>query len=143
MLFLISELAKALRCCQKEEVFCENVTFSQFRVLDAIGERKRMRLSELHDVLGVDKSTTTRLVNPLVRQGLIRRERCQQDGRAINLSLTQEGVDAWNSIWDCLSIFIDSIRRGIPEEKSSEVYESVGIFLDAMKRASSIGGCKF
>ncbi|MBW2064255.1 MAG: MarR family transcriptional regulator [Deltaproteobacteria bacterium] len=138
MLSLISDLARAARCCQKEGVFCERITFSQFRVLDAVGERGKMRLSELHDFLGVDKSTTTRLVNPLVRYGLIRREKSDRDGRAVHLSLTRDGIDTLNNVWECLSPFIGDIRRRIPEEKSLEVYESVKIFLNAMKKAGSI-----
>ncbi|UCF56837.1 MAG: MarR family transcriptional regulator, partial [Deltaproteobacteria bacterium] len=70
MFSLMSELARAVRCCQQEAVFCENVTFSQFFILDMVAEKGKLKLSELHQILSVDKSTTTRLINPLVKQGL-------------------------------------------------------------------------
>jgi len=97
-----------------------------------------MRLSELHDFLGVDKSTTTRLVNPLVRCGLIQREKSDRDGRAVHLSLTRDGKNTLNNVWECVSLFIAGIRRRIPEEKSSEIYESVKLFLNAMKKTGSM-----
>jgi len=33
---MIIEFTKALRCCRQDEVFCEEVTFTQFIILDAI-----------------------------------------------------------------------------------------------------------
>jgi len=34
ILALIMGLSKAVRCCRQDEVFCEDVTFTQFLILD-------------------------------------------------------------------------------------------------------------
>jgi DNA-binding MarR family transcriptional regulator len=142
MFSLMSELSRAVRCCQQEAVFCENVTFSQFFILDMVAEKGKLKLSELHQILSVDKSTTTRLINPLVKQGLILREKSGYDSRAVDLRLTKKGELVRKRVWACISRFVDVIQMGIPEEKRARVYEGVRIFLDAMRNACAAGPCR-
>ena len=142
MVTLLSDLARSLRCCQQEAVFCENVTFTQFFILDKVSEKGQLRLSELHDILSVEKSTTTRLVDPLVKQGMLLRKKADHDSRAVNLILTEKGRDVQRRVWDCLSGFIDSLEQRIPGPRRREVYEAVKIFLDAMKNACTAGQCR-
>ncbi|UCB50115.1 MAG: MarR family transcriptional regulator [Deltaproteobacteria bacterium] len=142
MFSLLSDLSRAIRCCQQEAVFCEDLTFSQFFILDLVAEKGQLRLSELHKVLSVDKSTTTRLVSPLVKQGLVRRQKSNQDSRAINLALTKEGESVRKRVWACISRFLGVIQTAIPEEKRAEVYDGVRIFLHAMQNACAAGPCR-
>ncbi|MGD9033983.1 MAG: MarR family transcriptional regulator [Desulfobacteraceae bacterium] len=142
MFSLLSDLSRAVRCCQQEAVFCEDLTFSQFFILDLVAEKGQLRLSELHKILSVDKSTTTRLVSPLVKQGLVRRLKSNQDSRAINLALTKQGESVRKRVWACISRFVDVIQTGIPEKKRAEVYQGVKIFLQAMWNACSAGPCR-
>ena len=136
---LLSDLSRAIRCCQQEAIFCENVTFTQFFILDLVSSNGTLRQGELHEILSVEKSTTTRLVQPLVRQGLLIREKSDRDSRAINLRLTKKGESVLENVWACLSRFVEGIRRGIPEERRSEVFESVKTFLNAMRNACNAG----
>lgn len=136
---LLSDLSRAVRCCQQEAIFCENVTFTQFFILDLVSESGTLGQGELHEILSVEKSTTTRLVQPLVRQGLLIREKSNRDSRAVNLRLTEKGESVLGNVWACLSRFVEGIRRGIPEGKRSEVFESVKTFLNAMRNACNAG----
>lgn len=138
---LITELARALRCCQQESVFCENVTLSQFLIMDNVSNNGKLKLSDLHKILSVEKSTTTRLVDPLVRQGLIKRERSEIDSRVIELSLTKEGKSVRSKVWECLSEFLGTISSKIPKNNKAEVLGSVRIFTDAIQDACSNGKC--
>ena len=136
---LLSDLSRAVRCCQQEAIFCENVTFTQFFILDLVSSSGTLRQGELHEILSVEKSTTTRLVQPLVRQGLIVRERSNRDSRAINLKLTEKGESVLENVWTCLSRFVEGIRRGIPKGSRAEVFESVKTFLNALRNACNAG----
>ena len=138
---LISDLCQAVRCCRQDAVFCEDVTFTQFLILDQVSKKGDLKMSELHRVLAVDKSTTTRLVNPLVRKELIVREISDHDARAVNLRLTPAGGEVHRKVWMCLQRFMDAIGRRIPDEKKETVYEAVKIFINAVKNASSACSC--
>jgi len=104
-----------------------------------VAQNGKLKLADLHRTLSVDKSTTTRLVNPLVKQGLILREKSNSDSRAINLRLTKKGVEVHRKVWECLAGFITSIQLGIPEEKRIDVYEALKIFLKALQNACTTG----
>jgi DNA-binding MarR family transcriptional regulator len=58
--------------------------------LEAAPER-RLRMSELAASLLLSQSGATRLVDRLERRGLVRRERCETDGRGFYAALTDAG----------------------------------------------------
>ena len=68
---IIMGLAREIRCCSRDEAICGGVTFHQFVILDAVTKKKGLALADLHKMLAVEKSTTTRLVNPLIQKGLL------------------------------------------------------------------------
>jgi|1185.fasta_scaffold831947_1 DNA-binding MarR family transcriptional regulator len=49
---------------------------------------------ELAEAAGVSSPTATRMLDGLERRGLVVREKCERDRRAVRLSLTGEGVAA-------------------------------------------------
>ena len=138
---LISDLCQVIRCCRQDAVFCEGVTFSQFLILNHVAKKGTLKMLDLHQILAVDKSTTTRLVNPLVKQGLIKREKSDHDSRAANLRLTLAGKEIHRKVWLCLEGFVDAIGGGIPVERKKDVYDAVKLFINAVKNASSACSC--
>ncbi|HVN71300.1 MAG TPA: MarR family transcriptional regulator [Desulfomonilia bacterium] len=150
ILSLMTELAKALRCCRQDEVFCEDVTFTQFIILDTVARNHTLNMASLHDALSVDKSTTTRLVAPLIKRNLVIRDRADHDSRAATLKLTEEGSEVHEKVWQCLLSFIRAVQDGIPAEKRAGVIEGVGLFLSSVRNVSALrcgadaksGGCK-
>ncbi len=141
LLALIFELPRALRGCQQDQVFCEDLTLTQFSALHAIAETGEMKLADLHLLLCVEKSTTTRLVDPLTRKGLIRRKKSRQDARAQILELTREGETVHRKIQACLVGFMEKVHTEIPQEKRKEAYEGTQIFLTALKKACRGRAC--
>jgi DNA-binding MarR family transcriptional regulator len=51
----------------------------------------RLRMSELADAVVLSRSGVTRLVDRMVRDGLVRREACPEDRRSLYATLTPEG----------------------------------------------------
>ena len=69
-----------------------DLSLTQLRVLGILRDR-RVKVSELADYLGLDKSTVSGLVERAVRRGLLQRSRNTLDGRAVDVSLTAQGVE--------------------------------------------------
>ena len=141
VLFLVSELCQVVRFCRQDAIFCEDVTFTQFLILDEIAKKDKLKMLDLHQILAVDKSTTTRIVKPLVRQGLVERKLSDHDSRAVNLTLTAAGRKVHRKVWLCLEGFVGAIEGRIPEKKKKLVYDAVKLFIDAVKKASSACSC--
>src|SRR3954468_4237574 len=69
----------------------DDVTLPQLRALVLVRGRGPLRLSDLAAELDIDTSTATRLVDRLVRKGLLSRKVEETDRRALRLSLTPAG----------------------------------------------------
>ncbi len=138
---IIMGLAREIRCCSRDEAICQNVTFNQFIILDAVVKKGELGLAELHQILSVEKSTTTRLVNPLIQKGLLNRDRATHDSRAATLSVTEEGMETHRRVWECLGRFLGGITQNIPEGQREEVLEAVKVFTAAMKKAAAAYRC--
>jgi DNA-binding MarR family transcriptional regulator len=136
VLSLIVELSKAVRCCRQDEVFCEGITLTQFVILDAVSAGRKMGMASLHEALGVDKSTTTRLITPLVARGLLSREKADHDSRAATLQLTPQGEQVHADVWQCLLSFLRGIEKQIPKDGRREALNGARTFLNALQKVS-------
>jgi len=134
ILSMIIELSKALRCCRQDEVFCTGVvTFSQFIILDAVASNGTLNMADLHHLLSVDKSTTTRFIAPIIRRNLLVRERSSRDSRAAILKLSEEGEAVHKKASQSLKSLIRIIQTEIPDEKREVCLEGSRIFLHALQ----------
>lgn len=133
---ILMALAREIRCCSRDEAICGGVTFHQFVILDAVAKNKGLDLADLHKILSVEKSTTTRLVNPLLQKGLLKRDKAEHDSRAAKLTLTEEGMETHRRVWMCLGGFFENITRNIPEDRQEKVLEAVKVFTEAMRKAA-------
>ncbi len=138
---ILMGLAREIRCYSRDEAICGNVTFHQFVILDAVVKKGELGLADLHQILSVEKSTTTRLVNPLIHKGLLKRDRATHDSRAATLTLTKEGVETHRRVWECLGGFFGGIAQNIPEGQREEVLEAVKVFSAAMRKAATACRC--
>jgi DNA-binding MarR family transcriptional regulator len=141
VLSLIADMTKTTRCCQQDELFCKRVTFTQFLILDHIVNQELLKLSDLHVLLSVEKSTSTRLIQPLVQQGLVFKEASSSDSRAINLKLSAEGIEIHQELWNCLNGLISKVSDEIPADIREEVFKHVILFNQAIKKVFNTSSC--
>ncbi|PKN75273.1 MAG: hypothetical protein CVU52_06185 [Deltaproteobacteria bacterium HGW-Deltaproteobacteria-10] len=141
MMEIFMGMAQVTRCCRQDVAFCEGVTFHQFMILDAVAQRQELNMADLHTILAVEKSTTTRLVNPLIAKGLLRRDKAIHDSRAVTLFLTKEGRIIHQNVSLCLADFFQKISSNIPEEKRANVLESINTLINAIKISAAGYSC--
>lgn len=67
------------------------LTLNDWRVCVSLRHKPHQRLMELSQNTSVDASTLSRLVDGLLKRGLLVRERSSEDARAVALCLTSEG----------------------------------------------------
>jgi DNA-binding MarR family transcriptional regulator len=71
----------------------EGLTLPMYRVLAALAEQGRpLRLGELAALTSVEMSTLSRLVADMHRDGIVSRERPQNDQRSLQVALTPHGA---------------------------------------------------
>jgi DNA-binding MarR family transcriptional regulator len=68
-----------------------DVTLPQYRALVVLASRGPQKVADIATELGVAPSTGTRMVDRLIRKGLIGRERSSTDRRVVRVTLTVAG----------------------------------------------------
>jgi DNA-binding MarR family transcriptional regulator len=92
-----SSLIALRRILRATELFGRNlkqsvgVTAAQLRVLQIIAERGQATAKEISVRMRVSQATVTSLVDKLVREGMVLREKSAQDRRQTNIHVTPKG----------------------------------------------------
>lgn len=140
-LSVIRRLIISLRSFQADSVFCGDITFNQFTILDHIFASGTLEMSELHRLLSVEKSTTTRMVEPLVVKGYIIKLASEHDSRAIKLQLTADGKKIHKEVWGCISGFMVNIENSIPGNKRDDMLKILEMFIKSLDTCCRPGEC--
>ena len=84
--------------------------FSLLRVF--LNERDRTA-RELAQILPVDASRVSRVVNKMVDMGLLRRRRLRNDRRVVRLTLTEEGETLAQKLHERIQAYDASLMEGV------------------------------
>src|SRR5919201_4622191 len=87
----VADLVRVYQFRDRDRICCHDVSVTQCYALETLVEDGSMRLSALAERLFLDKSTTSRVVNTLVRKGYVEQRADVSDGRATTLHATRQG----------------------------------------------------
>lgn len=92
---LIRAHARVVRMLEAELEAEQGLTLPAYEVLAHLSEapQRRRRMTELASFAFLTPSGLTRLVDKLVRDGLVERQRCGTDARVVYAALTDAGFD--------------------------------------------------
>lgn len=115
---------------------CCDISQAQCHTLLELGIFKSASVSELTDVLKLDKSTLSRTIEGLVQLDLVTRETDPKDRRFVRVALTQQGKKSYETIsTQCMQIY-RRVFDFIPEDKKAQVLESLSLLVKAMENAN-------
>jgi DNA-binding MarR family transcriptional regulator len=83
----------------------------------------QMRMSELADGVLLSRSGLTRLVDRMERDGLLRRERCEQDARGYYAAITDKGRELFRR---ARKTHLDGVRERFLSHYSAEELRTLG-----------------
>ena len=87
----MTHLVRLYQFRDRDKICCHDVSITQCNALEVLVERGPSRSQALSEALMLDKSTTTRVVDALVRKGYAERRPDPDDARAVELSVTTAG----------------------------------------------------
>ncbi len=93
LLDIIFQWDKALRNLERKFNKDFNLTLNQCRLILYIYDKNYVELSQVHKWLNIDKSTTTRMIRPLLVNGFIDKFYQFGDKRKIYLKISELGMD--------------------------------------------------
>jgi DNA-binding MarR family transcriptional regulator len=88
--FMLSKAHRAL-LDEVEPVVGDGLSIRHFAVLSVVQRRQGLRQTDIGEVIGIDRTTTMKLLDELEHAGMLRRRPHAEDRRANALELTAKG----------------------------------------------------
>ncbi len=109
----------------------ESITIPQFRLLVVLRTRGALNLSVLAEHLGVNPSTTNRMVDRLIAAGLVDRQVNPESRREVLLDLTDTGTYAVTRVTQQRRVELGRIVSGMPSPRRNQLVEALEAFNEA------------
>ena len=94
----VSDLVRVYQFRDRDKICCYDISVTQCYALEALAEKGPMRSQALAELLLLDKSTTTRVVDALERKGYVSRRPDATDARALSLQISPSGRTLYDTI---------------------------------------------
>lgn len=133
---LVQKLVRVFQLFERDQIKVHGFTSSQCYSLIEILKAGSLTMNELSDKMNLDSSTMTRVIDKLVRDELIKRERDEADRRIMLVSLTDKGREAADKLNSSVNEYYKKIISSIPLGKADEVLSAVAILLKAFETAN-------
>jgi DNA-binding MarR family transcriptional regulator len=128
----VADLVRVYQFRDRDRICCHDISVTQCHALEALVEHGQMRLSELTDRLFLDKSTTSRVVQTLVRKGYVEQRPDAADRRATALHPTAKGRRLCERITDDL---VDQ-QKQLLQDLDPEIRVGVVTVIQRLARAA-------
>lgn len=115
------------------------LTLIDYEVLARLSEAplRRLRMTELAEGALLSKSRLSHQISRMEKEGLVRREPCETDGRGFFAVLTDAG---WDKLLQAAPTHVRDVREAFVTPLSREQLESLGEALDAIAKALESSG---
>jgi DNA-binding MarR family transcriptional regulator len=131
----IRQLERKMGLLNDNEMACCSITMAQCHAIVEIGRAGSISLIDLANLLNLDNSTMSRTVNNLVTIEYVKRELDPGDRRYVTITLTEKGLEQYNTIESNMDVHFSAIYSCIPEDKRLQVLESLELLVKAFKNS--------
>ena len=132
-------LQRTVRICQlfeREQIKIHGFTSSQCYILLEILKSGPLTINEISTRMNLEISTITRIMDNLVRDQLLVRNRLLHDKRVVEAALTDKGLLAANKLRAGISDYYKNVISHLPPGHVREVMSAVELLLTAVEQAN-------
>jgi len=106
-------------------------------IVDRYGE---VIMSQISDYINAPLSTTTGLVNRLVKNGYLQRERSEEDRRIVAIQLTDKGKSTMTEVKDNIESYLERINAILSAEERQVLFQIFLKIIAALSRKDFVSG---
>ena len=118
---VISDVARLLRTEFDRRVRRLGITRAQWLVLTRLHRHPRASLSELAEMMEVEKATAGRMIDRLVANGWVERRTQRDDRRVKRVHLTPEAERVHKRIWRVAEATVEDALAGLSAQESRQL----------------------
>lgn len=141
----LSHLVRVYQFRDRDKICCYDVSVTQCYALEVLVERGPLRSMSLAEALKLDKSTTSRVVDALVRKGYVEKAADLDDARAVSLRVTRQGRALYERINGELIAQQAELIRGLDADVRAGATEIIRRLAKAAEvrfvSGASVGAC--
>jgi DNA-binding MarR family transcriptional regulator len=119
---LLREADFAFNRVLRRKLAAHGITFSQFQHLRHLWDQDGLSQTELSRRIGIERASSTLVIDALDKAGLIRRERDRGDGRKLTVFLTEAGAALRPDLWACARETNARAREGLSDAEVATVF---------------------
>ncbi len=137
---MLFRLAHSLAVAEDSEIRCCGVTTCQALALLATKSGSQVTMSQVGEAIGVSAGTATRVIDNLVREGLVERARNSSDRRQVCIRPTSRGKKRIKELDKCYDQFWQTIFGKVPKKRLPETLRALRLLVPAVEEARE--GCR-
>jgi DNA-binding MarR family transcriptional regulator len=123
--YLINRLTFRMNRLLNRDLRAHGLGISDWRVLAVLDSAGSATINELAAYAMIEQSTLSRLVMRMEKQGLVKRERCEPDGRAVAVSMTAEGSSVYGKLRALSLAHAERVLKGFSDAEKAELKQAV------------------
>jgi DNA-binding MarR family transcriptional regulator len=119
-----------------EEWFDMDMKFSKFELFTMLflDKRKEITMTELVEYINSPMSTATGIVDRLVKNGYVIRERSETDRRIVILRLTEEGAQLIKKLKELISGYLGMVLEDLTDEEKRFITNIAMKIMNSLQR---------
>lgn len=141
-----SELVRRYQFRDRDQICCHGLSVSQCYTLDALADADSLTMGALADRLCLKISSATRVVDPMVERGWVRRVPDPDDRRVCRVQATAKGRGLILRVRRDLIAEHERVLRNVPADSREVVIRAMNDLLSAMDArrncCNAEAGCK-
>jgi DNA-binding MarR family transcriptional regulator len=132
LIYLVFTAQQKLRNYLKNELTKEGlkITIAQGGILALLKQKSGRTMTELSQVLSIDNSTITGLIDRLEKAGFVKRNSSPHDRRVSQIHITQEGIDEVSKSIGVFRKVNEQIKSGFSEGDVESFKKMLGSFFE-------------
>ncbi|HWR45734.1 MarR family winged helix-turn-helix transcriptional regulator [Sporomusa sp.] len=133
-------LQRTVRICQlfeREQIKVHGFTSSQCYILLEILKNDTLTINEISTKMNLEISTITRIMDNLVRDQLLVRNRLSHDKRVVEAALTEKGKHEANKLRESIRDYYKNVISHLPPGHVREVMSAVELLLTAVEQSNN------
>jgi DNA-binding MarR family transcriptional regulator len=139
----IRDFRKILRQFEREIDYrvnsncCRGLSLPQCHVMLELGELEHTTIANLAQSLNLDKSTVSRTIDSLVNMKMVKRVENADDRRYAIVSLTKQGLEAFNQLNKLNDSYFKRVFESIPKNEHNKLVEHFKLLTNSMTKNNS------
>jgi MarR family transcriptional regulator, organic hydroperoxide resistance regulator len=133
---VVQNLVRVFQIFERDQIKVYGFTTTQCYTIFALNKFGTLTMNELSEKMNLSTSTMTRILDNLVRDKYIIRERDDKDRRIVIVSLATLGVEAAGKLNNSVNQYYKKIIDSLPQGQVDNVLNSVKMLQEAFEKAN-------